>query len=115
MNVNEAFFEMGSIYGRIRQLCLDRGFVVREGELTLVDYISSISHALEYLPIENMTKEKINQDIKSLVETLSRYQEEEQLKDDDAKKILFLTNSWRDLMLKADNESVINKIEEYFR
>lgn len=95
MDCNEAIFEMGALFGRLRQMGLNQGVVNRKEELGMADYANSVKFALEGTGLSKETKDSIRVDIDSLIDMFNKYEEDVNISPEDAGTLLSVTAKWK--------------------
>ncbi|MFA5296030.1 MAG: hypothetical protein WC382_10990 [Methanoregulaceae archaeon] len=97
--MKDTLFQAGVIFGRITQLCVERGVVTADPGIALADLLVLFSEELGSLPLSEKTRGTIAHEIHDLSSTLTAYEKDQRLNPDDARTMISLVSRWTDMLL----------------
>ncbi len=91
-------FQTGVILGRITQISIDRGIVLSDSGMGLVDFLDLLQEEIKKLSLKESLAKKILDEIGNLSESIHGYTKGERIEPDDARVMVSFVSRWTDMI-----------------
>ena len=111
-------FQTGVILGRITQISIDRGIVLSDSGMGLVDFLDLLQEEIKKLSLKESLAKKILDEIGNLSESIHGYTKGERIEPDDARVMVSFVSRWTDLIYDElsrqshGQENIVNAQDE---